>query len=161
MGGRHVDFVVTHMGNDRDILDRKLQAKFLANELKQRSVLSSVFFYVFVKIKTRFKLLCHSGCYLCIIHVYIFFLARIQWFSLAMWPQHLAVVTTMNFWQMAMSRTLMKQTETDGVNTSCTGVSKSRCLTCIKQLGFFTHLLYNFPPILLLLKIYNTVENDQ
>lgn len=49
VGGRHVDFVVTHMGNDRDVLDRKLQAKFLANELKQRSALSSVFFYVFVR----------------------------------------------------------------------------------------------------------------
>ena len=39
IGGRHVDFVVTHMGNDRDVLDRKLQAKFLAQELKQRLVL--------------------------------------------------------------------------------------------------------------------------
>lgn len=68
VGGRHVDFVVTHMGNDRDILDRKLQAKFLANELKQRSVLNSVLFYVFVKIKTKFKLLC--GFHLCIIHFF-------------------------------------------------------------------------------------------
>ena len=39
IGERHVDFVVTHMGNDRDVLDRKLQAKFLAQELKQRLVL--------------------------------------------------------------------------------------------------------------------------
>lgn len=76
VGGRHVDFVVTHMGNDRDVLDRKLQAKFLANELKQRSVLSSVVFYVFDKIKTKFELLCHSVFYLCIIHVYIFFFSK-------------------------------------------------------------------------------------
>jgi len=34
IGGHLVDFVVTHMGNDRDVLDRKLQSQFLAKELK-------------------------------------------------------------------------------------------------------------------------------
>jgi endonuclease/exonuclease/phosphatase family metal-dependent hydrolase len=33
MTGHLVDFVVTHMGNDRDVVDRDLQAKFLAREL--------------------------------------------------------------------------------------------------------------------------------
>ncbi|KAK3732782.1 hypothetical protein RRG08_041092 [Elysia crispata] len=34
ISGTVVDFVVTHMGNDRDALDRQLQAQFLAKELK-------------------------------------------------------------------------------------------------------------------------------
>ncbi|GFR60702.1 PGAP2-interacting protein-like [Elysia marginata] len=34
ISGTIVDFVVTHMGNDRDVLDRRLQAQFLAKELK-------------------------------------------------------------------------------------------------------------------------------
>ena len=38
MTGHLVDFVVTHMGNDRDVLDRELQAKFLARELASASV---------------------------------------------------------------------------------------------------------------------------
>lgn len=36
ISGQAVDFVVTHMGNDRDNLDRQLQASFLADQLKAR-----------------------------------------------------------------------------------------------------------------------------
>ncbi|KAH9513982.1 Protein cwh43 [Bulinus truncatus] len=35
ISGTVVDFVVTHMGNDRDVLDRKLQSQFLAKELRE------------------------------------------------------------------------------------------------------------------------------
>jgi len=38
MTGHLVDFVVTHMGNDRDVLDRELQAKFLSHQLSNASV---------------------------------------------------------------------------------------------------------------------------
>ena len=38
MTGHLVDFVVTHMGNDRDMEDRRLQAKFLSDELKNAYV---------------------------------------------------------------------------------------------------------------------------
>ena len=38
MSGNLVDFVVTHMGNDRDVIDRDLQAKFLARQLAAASV---------------------------------------------------------------------------------------------------------------------------
>jgi len=38
MTGHLVDFVVTHMGNDRDVLDRELQAKFLSHQLDNASV---------------------------------------------------------------------------------------------------------------------------
>ncbi|KAK6188594.1 hypothetical protein SNE40_004739 [Patella caerulea] len=34
ISGTPVDFVVTHMGNDRDVIDRKLQAEYLAKELR-------------------------------------------------------------------------------------------------------------------------------
>lgn len=35
VSGNLVDFVVTHMGNDRDRLDRKLQSEYLARELRE------------------------------------------------------------------------------------------------------------------------------
>jgi len=38
MTGHLVDFVVTHMGNDGDVLDRELQAKFLSRELNDALV---------------------------------------------------------------------------------------------------------------------------
>ena len=46
ISGKHVDFVVTHMGNDRDTLDRKLQAETLAKNLAKAYVyLTGIFFY--------------------------------------------------------------------------------------------------------------------
>ena len=39
MSGHLVDFVVTHMGNDRDTVDRNLQAQFLSNQLATALVL--------------------------------------------------------------------------------------------------------------------------
>ena len=47
MTGHLVDFVVTHMGNDRDVLDRELQAKFLARELANASVYIPTFILFF------------------------------------------------------------------------------------------------------------------
>jgi len=43
MTGHLVDFVVTHMGNDRDFLDRELQAKFLSHELANALVYISTY----------------------------------------------------------------------------------------------------------------------
>lgn len=41
MTGHLVDFVVTHMGNDRDVVDRDLQAQFLSSELNSAYVFLS------------------------------------------------------------------------------------------------------------------------
>ena len=46
MSGLLVDFVVVHMGNDRDVLDRELQAKVLAKELKDASVNVLLIFFL-------------------------------------------------------------------------------------------------------------------
>ena len=48
-----MDFVVTHMGNDRDVLDRELQAKFLARELANASVYIIVMFKCFYCLTTN------------------------------------------------------------------------------------------------------------
>ena len=63
-----VDVIIVHMGNDHDDLDRKLQAE------KLRDIM-----------KNRFALAYRGSCSLM---RSVTCLARILWFSSAMWPQH-------------------------------------------------------------------------
>ena len=51
MSGNLVDFVAAHFGNDRDDLDRKLQAEMLSLEMRHSSVCLQVSLLYSIKLK--------------------------------------------------------------------------------------------------------------